>query len=94
MQYLSTSYDRRQPPAPAECPLWPEHDSDDFSDSDYVKSLLSGRRDGTARRVLLKAVSMFSLERGPLVPTHVLLNSFLNNCTLGKSNVIGRVQTW
>ena len=30
----------------------------------------------TARRVLLKAVSMFSLERGPLVPTQILWKSF------------------
>ena len=36
----------------------------------YYCSIKKG--DGTARRALLKAVSILSLERGPLVPTQIL----------------------
>ena len=42
----------------------------------------------TARRVLLKAVSMFSLERGPLVPTQILWKQFFSS-----NHVIG-AETW
>ena len=42
----------------------------------------------TARRVLLKAVSMFSLERGPLVPTQILWKQFFSS-----NHVIGP-ETW
>ena len=35
--------------------------------------------DGTARRALLKAVSKFSSERGPLVPTQILWKQFCTN---------------
>ena len=40
----------------------------------YYCSIKKG--DGTARRALLKAVSILSLERGPLVPTQILWKQF------------------
>ena len=81
VQKSSTSYDRRQPPAPAECPLQPELNLDEFETLCKINIVVMGlliklKRVSTDRRALLKAVSKFSSERGPLVPTQILWKQF------------------